>query len=392
MAGNGIYKHGVYTSEQATSLIVPIEGSAGLQVIFGTAPKASSTPVLAYSFEEAKEALGYDDDWKKYTLCESMKACFDLFNIAPVVFVNVATTDEDTEVTKADIITAIDTKLREIRPRFNMTPGLILAPGWSEDAEVAAKLQSACENIEGVYTCECIVDIDTEKAKTYQDVKTAKETQGLTSVHCIAGWPHIKVGETKYHASSVIGALLAYTDAKNGDIPCLSPSNKLVSGITSLCLADNSEVILTQEQANLVNSFGVVTFLNMNGFRCWGNNTVAYPANTDPKDRWIMVRRFFTWRRNSLILTYFQKVDNPANYQLIESIVDSENINGNSFVARQICAGYQVSFLKAENPITKILDGTITFHIHLSPFTPAEDIEFILEFDPRQIETALGGE
>ena len=136
MAGNGIYKHGVYTSEQATSLIVPIEGSAGLQVIFGTAPKAHATPVLAYSFEEAKEALGYDDDWSKYTLCESMKACFDLFNIAPVVFVNVATKDNDEEVTKADIITAIDTKLREIRPHFNMTPGLILAPGWSEDAEV----------------------------------------------------------------------------------------------------------------------------------------------------------------------------------------------------------------------------------------------------------------
>ena len=32
------YKHGVYNTEQATSLTVPIQGSAGLQVIFGTAP------------------------------------------------------------------------------------------------------------------------------------------------------------------------------------------------------------------------------------------------------------------------------------------------------------------------------------------------------------------
>ena len=129
----------------------------------------------------------------------------------------------------------------------------------------------------------------------------------------------------------------------------------------------------------------------MNGYKAWGNNTCAYPSSTDPKDRWIMVRRFFTWRSNSLILTYFQRVDDPANYRLIESIVDSENINGNSYVARGICAGYNVTFLSSENPITQILNGQTVFHIDFAPFTPAENIEFILEFDPTAIETALTG-
>jgi len=32
------YKRGVYVSEQATPLIAPVLGTAGLQVIFGTAP------------------------------------------------------------------------------------------------------------------------------------------------------------------------------------------------------------------------------------------------------------------------------------------------------------------------------------------------------------------
>ena len=32
------YFHGVYNSEIDTSLTAPIQGSAGLQVIFGTAP------------------------------------------------------------------------------------------------------------------------------------------------------------------------------------------------------------------------------------------------------------------------------------------------------------------------------------------------------------------
>ena len=53
------YKHGVYNTEQATSLTVPIQGSAGLQVIFGTAPihlakdpaAAVNTPKLVYSYK-----------------------------------------------------------------------------------------------------------------------------------------------------------------------------------------------------------------------------------------------------------------------------------------------------------------------------------------------------
>ena len=32
------YKHGVYTTEQATSLVAPVVATAGLQVVIGTAP------------------------------------------------------------------------------------------------------------------------------------------------------------------------------------------------------------------------------------------------------------------------------------------------------------------------------------------------------------------
>ena len=61
------YKHGVYVSEQETSLIAPVEGTAGLQVIFGTAPvnmlekpaEAVNKPQLVYSYAEAVSAVGY---------------------------------------------------------------------------------------------------------------------------------------------------------------------------------------------------------------------------------------------------------------------------------------------------------------------------------------------
>ena len=90
------YKHGIYIGEQATSLVPMTETEAGLVVAFGTAPvhlasapAEANKPVLCYTLKEAVAALGYSDDWEKYTLCEAMKVHFALFNVAPIVLVNV---------------------------------------------------------------------------------------------------------------------------------------------------------------------------------------------------------------------------------------------------------------------------------------------------------------
>lgn len=485
------YQHGVYTREQATSMSAATNSTAGLQVVFGTAPiyqladlTGVTAPRLCSSYAEAVAALGYDTNFEAFTLNQSIKASFELFGVAPIVLVNmldpnktqhvtnvskpteqtvtggsfvisaeqepvpyvlratltvsaqtsgdplVAGTDytveydEDglatvtltsatakalakvyvtykaikltagkTAVTAAEITTAISDKLREVYPRFGMTPGLLLAPGYSKDPNVAAVMQGACENINGVYSCECILDMDcgTSGAQTYDAVKQVKESKGLTSPHAYAYWPMAQVGNYRLSLSAIMGALTAATDAANGDVPSLSPSNKSLPGVTGLCLEDGTEVILDQAQANVVNSAGIGTVLNLNGFKAWGNNTCAYPSTTDPKDRWIAVRRFFTWRSNSLIQTYFERVDSPANYRMIEAIVDAENVNGNAYVAAGACAVYQCEFRSDENPTTQILDGTIKFHLTLAPYNPAECIEFTLEFDPTAIASALTG-
>lgn len=485
------YQHGVYTREQATSMSAATNSTAGLQVVFGTAPiyqladlTGVTSPRLCSSYAEAAAALGYDTNFEAFTLNQSIKASFELFGVAPIVLVNVldpnkaqhvtnvskpteqtvtggsfvisaeqepvpyvlratltvsAQTsgdplvagtdytveyDEDglatvtltsatakalakvyvtykaikltagkTAVTAAEITTAISDKLREVYPRFGMTPGLLLAPGYSKDPNVAAVMQGACENINGVYSCECILDVDcgTSGAQTYDAVKHVKENKGLTSPHAYAYWPMAQVGNYRMSLSAIMGALTAATDAANGDVPSLSPSNKSLPGVTGLCLEDGTEVILDQAQANVVNSTGIGTVLNLNGFKAWGNNTCAYPSTTDPKDRWIAVRRFFTWRSNSLIQTYFERVDSPANYRMIEAIVDAENVNGNAYVAAGACAAYQCEFRSDENPTTQILDGTIKFHLTLAPYNPAECIEFTLEFDPTAIASALTG-
>ena len=134
------------------------------------------------------------------------------------------------------------------------------------------------------------------------------------------------------------------------------------------------------------------TSVNADGFKSWGNNTAAYPSTTDPKDRWWAVRRFFDWDGNNFIRTYFQKVDKPGNKRLIQSIVDSQNIIGNGYVARDYCAGYRVEFRSDENPVTNLLDGHLTTHTYLAPYIPAEYIENVREYDVAALKSAIGGE
>jgi hypothetical protein len=90
-----LYKHGVYISEQPTSIVPPRSVSAALPVVFGAAPvnmvdeAPVNKPVLVHTYQAAVEALGYVDDWSGYSICEFMDAYFGKFAMAPVVFVNV---------------------------------------------------------------------------------------------------------------------------------------------------------------------------------------------------------------------------------------------------------------------------------------------------------------
>ena len=480
-------KHGVYILEEGTALTAPITSGSSIQVVIGTAPvhmvedpaAVVNVPILANSAAEAMAALGYVDDFENFTLCQTMYATNNLFQVSPVVYINVLdpsnhnkamttdsvevellqaritekgvipsmltvqngdqtlvdgtdyTTEFDTDgsllinlisggrgqgaqtltvsgkvidpsvVTKTDIIGSYNVAsgketgmelIRQVYPKLGVVPGLLLAPGWSQEPEVGIALAAKAANINGVFKAMAILDLDTTTATKYTDVKEIKENRGFTSEFCYPLWLSFRVGDYILAGSAVAAALISYTDASNDDVPSISPSNKLL-GVTGTCLADGTEVNLDQDQANVVNSYGVATALNMNGWKLWGNYTGAYPSSTDPKDIWFPVRRMFNWQGNNFILSYFDKVDDPMNQILIESVVDSENIRCAAY-APDKWAGANIQYLKSDNPDTDILAGRMTFRQSIAPYTPAQEINNILSYDTALLASTLtaGGE
>ncbi|WP_425057619.1 hypothetical protein SCACP_21360 [Sporomusa carbonis] len=477
------YKHGIYIYEVPTSVVPPVRTSTGLPAVFGTAPLHLATspaqvnkPVLCYTYKEAVDAFGYSDKWDQYTLCEFIKSHFALFNVAPVVLVNVldpavhkttvtsATVTltsgvgkinddvlldslivkleaggtalvKDTDYTAAfdddgnvvitrlstgaipanqtslvatydklnpaavdasDIIGGVDVVtgayeglelVNQIYPMFRLIPGMILAPGWSYDPAVAAVMVAKASNINGHFKCIALTDVPTDTVTKYSDVAAWKNTNNYTSARQVVCWPKVKLGDEQYHLSTQLAGVICKTDADNEDIPYVSPSNKSLQA-SGAVLKNGTEVFLGPDQAAYLNGQGIVTALNFSGgWKAWGNRTGAYPAVTDPKDAFIPIRRMFDWIANTLVLTFWQKVDFPINKRLIETIVDSANIWLNGLAARQFILGGRVEFLKDENPVTDLMDGIVRFHVYVTPPSPAREIDFIVEYDPKYLET-----
>lgn len=273
-----------------------------------------------------------------------------------------------------------------VYPRLGVVPSIICAPKYSKNAAVGAALYAKAANINGVFKALAVLDLESTTTKTYTGVNTAKETAGYTSPFCYPVWPCFKVSgnSVPMNMSTVAAALMAYTDANNGGVPSRSPSNRIVgrggSGVVATCLEDGTEVILTQDQATTINSYGVNTALNMNGWRLFGSYTGAYPYSTEVKDIWVSVRRMFNWQGNNFIQLYFDKVDDPLNAVLIESIVDAENIRCAAF-APDNWAGAEIQYFAADNPTSSLLTGKIVFRQRIAPYTPAQEIDNILSYD-----------
>lgn len=468
------YTHGISTSELATSITPPTSVSASLPVVFGTAPvnlvsnPKVNEPVLCYTYAEAVKAFGYSKDFDSFTISEFISSHFALFNMAPVVFVNVlnpkihkakataatlqvndeeailyqegvlldsvkvmsadgATTytsdqyslefDDDgyvhihisettsikvefdiidaSLVTASDIVggVSVDGKykglelINQVFPRFRLVPGLIVSPKFSNDVAVSAVMSAKASLINGVFKALALLDIPTDEVTDYTKVAQYKNDKNLSSTYQVACWPKVSLGGVQYHMSTQAAGVIAYTDSLKDDVPYVSPSNKNLQ-IDSAVISDRTEIMLGKDQAEYLNGEGIVTALNfIGGWKLWGNRTAIYPGITDPKDSFIPLRRMFNWIANTLVLTYWQKVDNPTDLKLIEDVVDSINIWLNGLTATGALLGGRVEFISEENPTTSLIDGKVQFHIYLGAKVPAREIKFVAEYDVSYLST-----
>ena len=288
-----------------------------------------------------------------------------------------------------DGVAQVDTCLTAV----GVVPDLIAAPGWSHNTVVAAVMATKAAAINGLFKGKAVIDADSgeDGVTEYSQLSGYKNKNNFVDVDQILCWPMVQLGDYRFHLSTQLCGLMATVDAGNRGIPYESPSNKNLK-MDACVLADGTPVNLTWNQVDLIaGSWGVVTAVNFldSGWVAKGNYTACYPGNTDVKDQFIPVSRMFDFIGNTLIRTFWSKLDKPMTPALRDSILQTCNIWLGGLTGGGYLYGARAEMLAEENPLTSLLDGIITLHIYNAPPVPAQEIDFILEYDVSYMETAL---
>ena len=279
----------------------------------------------------------------------------------------------DAAVMPASAISDALASLDSVYEQFGLVPTVILCPRFGIDyaAEIAAKVQKFGSGWSAI----ALLDIP----YTWAD---GTPTLPLKSSYLVYCSPRCQAGDEIVDASCAVAGAMAYTDAQAGGFPYVSPSNKLayIDGIVD---EDGQPLFMSQPDVNdLFNANAVVSFLhNAKGWVVWGNNTGYYsPSATDPKDRWVSVRRTFCYVRNDFLVFGSSRIDNPINKRQLDGVINAYNQRLKGLVGVGAVNSASVA-LSDINTAETLLGGAVYLDVFISPPPPMEQLSATFEYD-----------
>jgi phage tail sheath protein FI len=191
------------------------------------------------------------------------------------------------------------------------------------------------------------------------------------------------------HVTQLTSVGDTYLSVKSADIP---------AGTTATLVyieddADYNEVPLFQNRDE-VNTYlganGIIGALNTaNGWVLWGNNTSAFPGNTDVKDSILSERRMFNYVKNSFQLFAQPRIDNPLNRRQLEGVVNAFNQILASLQGFGALNAASVTIDDERNTTEQLIRGVVYFRIRIAPPPPMQEINGVFEFDVPGFEASL---
>jgi phage tail sheath protein FI len=291
---------------------------------------------------------------------------------------------------------------QEAFSQFGFNPKLLIAPGYSTVATVAAELAVAANK----YRAHCFIDapVGTTPTGAINGRGPAGSINFNTSdKRVVLCYPHLKISNPdpripdtdanknyNFPFSAFVAGVQAATDNSRGY--WYSFSNKEIKGFTGVERVITASINDASTEANLLNEVGIVTQFNNfgSGLRVWGNRSAAFPSDTHPSN-FVSVQRTADIIHESIELAMMPFIDEPINNALISAIVETVNGFINTLIGRgALIQGSYCYFDANNNPPTEIAAGRLTFEIVMMPPTPAERITFNSFIDINLLKNLVG--
>ncbi|SAL03096.1 phage tail sheath protein [Caballeronia fortuita] len=172
------------------------------------------------------------------------------------------------------------------------------------------------------------------------------------------------------YSSPVAAGLLAQSDNARGF--WWSPSNLAINGITGTGRAIDFRMGDTTCRANLLNAANVATIIRQDGFRLWGNRTLA----SDQKWQFLCVVRTRDIIADSLMAAHLWAVDRGITKNYINDVVEGVNAFLRNLTARGAILGGNCWVDASLNTPDQIADGHVYFDFDFTPTYPSERVTF----------------
>lgn len=289
---------------------------------------------------------------------------------------------DPTKVTPADIIGGIDAAGRRLgmqawldaRSKFGFVPRILVAPGYSSLATVAAALYPVAERLRA------IAYVDAPVGTTFDDALAGRGPSGdinffTSQARAQLFFPHLKIGDKLVAYSALAAGMRAWIDNEYGY--WYSLSNFEIPAITGTEIPITAAIDDATTEANLLNEQGITTVFSDygTGYRTWGNRTAVFPTD-------VGIESFETQQRvddvirDSIVQAMLPYIDRPINMARLDAITESVRAFMRKQTADGATAGGNCWYTVEDNPASEVGQGHVTLQYDFVSSPPMERLTF----------------
>lgn len=400
------YLHGIEIKEGAQRTVLTA-GDTSVIALIGTASQGEVGKVKLFNnIDDARKEYG--SDVEGFTIPGALEVIFSTIG-AKVLVINVLSAEKATALLedgkmirteagepitalyKATLPEAVDfageimaglDAMTKVDDALGVKPNIILAPGYSGIAAVAAKMITVATKLEGF----AVIDIVAADVQSALEARAngAYNTASAAAVLC---YPQVKrynqheVAEGVMALSVYWAAAKVLRDTKEGY--WLSPSNTELFGVLGLTAEITSSLTDPAADTNLLNGQGIVTVYRKSGTgsRLWGNWTAAFPTAKSPKGM-IAPRAVRLAIREALVTATLNYMDRSVTQITVDVITGDVSAFIRNLVGQGAIVGGSCSWDPAKNSAKnmELRQFTFTLSIKYAASLDLLTFEEVVEF------------
>jgi hypothetical protein len=280
------------------------------------------------------------------------------------------------------------------RSMFGYGPRILIAPGYSTAATVVTALATLAGKLRA------IAYVDAPAGTSYSAAIQGRGITGTINFQVADQriepvFPYVKgtladgsVGLVPY--SPFLAGVRAVKDTTNGY--WWSVSNSQIKGIVGTEIPLTFAINDPNCECNQLNAVGITTIASDfgTGFLTWGNRNSSYPTAADVSS-FTSVRRTRDVVEDSIEYSMLQWADAPVNQALIDGVQEAVNSFLRVLKGRGALIDGACWFDPADNDVSLLQQGQVTWTYDLMPPVPAERLTFKHVVNTDYLKSLLGG-